>query len=301
MSHIRCGNCRLLTFPGRNMRDLTPPCPTGSDRKSTFMQWVWRKLTKELRFCDSATIKVNRRVSGISFDAIGSSPSFKFPWQYPKELDPTVPVQSGEFVFISAQNPLVTTGLHDVQSNVLVKATEGIWQALQFVPAQISQSGTTAYNVPHALAEVATAGSPLRGDADDGTLFWLPWGSSAVGSACYQLSVVSEALNYLNCTYVAPGNPLNGVSVKVAKPPELQGFIASTTDSQGTPQNILPPYAGADLIFAEAPLGGTGVAGVILQDLNVAARALATQLNTCENIAGVPTLKSRYFVCSIYS
>ena len=265
------------------------------------MQWVWRKLTKELRFCDSATIKVNRRVSGISFDAIGSSsPSFKFPWQYPKELDPTVPVQSGEFVFISAQNPIVTTGLHDVQSNVLVKATEGIWQALQFVPAQISQSGTTAYNVPHALAEVATAGSPLRGDADDGTLFWLPWGSSTVGSACYQLSVVSEALNYLNCTYVAPGNPLNGVSVKVAKPPELQGFIASTTDSQGSSQTIYPAYANGDFIFAAVPLAGTGVATVLLQDINVAARALATLLNTCETISGTPTAKQRYFVCSEY-
>ena len=265
------------------------------------MQWVWRKLTKELRFCDSATIKVNRRVSGISFDAIGSSsPSFKFPWQYPKELDPTVPVQSGEFVFISAQNPLVTTGLHDVQSNVLVKATEGIWQALQFVPAQISQSGTTAYNVPHALAEVATAGSPLRGDADDGTLFWIPWSSGQLTSVCFPLAVIQEFANAVNCSYDCPGNALNGTQVMIAKPPELRGFTGSTTDAQGTNQMILPAYTLGNIIFAAAPLGGTGVTSVYLQDLNTAARSLATYLKTCESVGGVPTEAHRYFVCSLY-
>ena len=53
-------------------------------------------------------------------------------------------------------------------------------------------------------------------------------------------------------------------------------------------------------IFAAIPLGGTGVGLVTYQDLNVAARVLATSLKTCENIGGTPTQKNRWFYCSPY-
>lgn len=227
----------------------------------------------------------------------------QFPWQVPKELDPNVPVLAGEFVYISAENPLVTTGLYDLQSNTLTKASSGIWQSVRLVPAQTSNSGTVYYNVPKSITTATTpSGTPLTGDADVSGLFWIPWYGSGQSSdaGCYRLTVVGESTNYIGCIYVYPGNPLDGTSVNVAKPPELRGFVGSTTDSQGNSQSILPAYGAGDTIFADMPFGGTGVTSVVLQDLNVSARALATTLNTCENIAGVPTTKSRLFVCSTY-
>lgn len=93
----------------------------------------------------------------------------------------------------------------------------------------------------------------------------------------------------------------------VAKPPELQGFIgtASNTDAQGYTYEILQPYIpGTTYIDAETPVGGTGVTyggvAVTLQDQNVGARAVAKLLPTCEYISGAYVSKQRYFVCSAY-
>ena len=61
---------------------------------------------------------------------------------------------------------------------------------------------------------------------------------------------------------------------------------------------ILDPYLPGDPIFYCQPQGGTGLNDVIYQDLNVAARKLATSLSTCENLSGNTTQMNRLFVCS---
>jgi hypothetical protein len=108
-------------------------------------------------------------------------PGFTFPWQKPnKELDPTVAVASGTFVYISPQNDLVTTGLVDLQLNALTYAYYGIWQAVQNVPAQVTVAGVVKYNVPQiptvgAVAPDPMPNGPLAGDLDNPDLFWIPW------------------------------------------------------------------------------------------------------------------------------
>jgi hypothetical protein len=97
-------------------------------------------------------------------------------WQKPhKELDPTVAVAAGTFVYISPANPLVTTGLTDLVLNTPMTAMPGIWMALKNVPAQTTVSGTVEYNMPQPLTAGATSGSPLQGDADNAAAFWIPW------------------------------------------------------------------------------------------------------------------------------
>lgn len=114
----------------------------------------------------------------------GGGGSFEFPWQKPnKELDPTVAVKSGIFVYVSPQNPIATTGLTDSVSGEIIIVTPGIWQAVQTVPAQVTVAGTVKYNVPQPIAQAATSGSPLEGDADAAGLFWIPW--SATGNSCF--------------------------------------------------------------------------------------------------------------------
>ena len=57
------------------MTESIPPCPVGSDREATFMKWVWRKLARELKFNDTATVKVDRRTDGVYFNARVNPPS----------------------------------------------------------------------------------------------------------------------------------------------------------------------------------------------------------------------------------
>jgi hypothetical protein len=126
------------------------------------------------------------------------------------------------------------------------------------------------------------------------------WWSVTVSNGVYQMTVVSESSDYISCTYNCPGNALNGTSANIAKPPELRGFTATTTDAHGANQEIYPPYTAGNTIFAATPIGGTGVTGVTLQDINVTPRVLATSLQTCESIGGTPTQKNRWFYCSPY-
>lgn len=95
--------------------------------------------------------------------------------------------------------------------------------------------------------------------------------------------------------------------VTVAKPPQLRGFVNSTTDAQGTAQTIIPPYSYGTLIYAYTPNLPAGVttiiaqtAGVVLQDITPT-RNLMTYLSTCETINGSPVTKHRYFACTTYS
>lgn len=96
-------------------------------------------------------------------------------WQTPKELDPTVAVASGVYVYISPQNPLVTTGLVDLVSQEPTTARPGIWQAVQAVPAQTIDGQYNVPQIPLPEAGDAPSGTPLSGDADGTDVYWMPW------------------------------------------------------------------------------------------------------------------------------
>jgi len=89
-------------------------------------------------------------------------------WQSPKELDPTVAVAAGTFVY-------VTTGLVDLVLGTLTTARPGIWQAVQAVPAKTAAGKYNVPQVPLPGAGSAPSGSPLKGDADGTNVFWIPW------------------------------------------------------------------------------------------------------------------------------
>jgi hypothetical protein len=96
-------------------------------------------------------------------------------WQSPKELDPTVAVAAGTFVYVSPKNPLVTTGLVDLVLGTLTTARPGIWQAVQAVSAKTTAGKYNVPQVPLPGAGSAPSGSPLKGDADGTNVFWIPW------------------------------------------------------------------------------------------------------------------------------
>ena len=62
-----------------------------------------------------------------------------------------------------------------------------------------------------------------------------------------------------------------GADVLVAKPPVLRGD-GETRTVNGEDQDVFPPYAVNDLIYAIKPRGGTGLSSVLWQDINVDAR-----------------------------
>lgn len=92
-------------------------------------------------------------------------------WQEPyKELDPSVDVAKGTWVYISEFNPLVTTGLTDMLTENMERATPGIWEAVQAVPKAVDGS----YNVPGAnYYDGGVTGDPLRGDLDESSVYWV--------------------------------------------------------------------------------------------------------------------------------
>ena len=47
-----------------------PPCPQGNGRNATWYQWVHNKLTKELRFSSSPTVRIQQKPDGITLHAI---------------------------------------------------------------------------------------------------------------------------------------------------------------------------------------------------------------------------------------
>jgi hypothetical protein len=97
-------------------------------------------------------------------------------WQTPnKELDPKLNVPRGTFVYVSQNNPICLTGLVDLVSGQLVQAQSGIWQANQNVPAQVTVAGVVKYNVPVVVTPAPVDGTPLSGDLDSETLFWIRW------------------------------------------------------------------------------------------------------------------------------
>ena len=99
-------------------------------------------------------------------------------WQFqsPAELDPTVAVAANTVVYLSPGNPLVTTGLKDLVAGAVIKSLAGLWVAKMAVPAQVTIAGTVCYNVPqlpYPGAPGTPAGTPLAGDLDGATVFWV--------------------------------------------------------------------------------------------------------------------------------
>lgn len=95
-------------------------------------------------------------------------------WMYEshREGDPTLPYDADTFMFLSANNPLVTTGMIDLESGLRAFSKPGFWQVgSNNVPAQVVVSGVTKYNVPvfpYPGATGTPTGSPLMGDLDLG-------------------------------------------------------------------------------------------------------------------------------------
>ena len=92
-----------------------------------------------------------------------------FRWQNPKELDPTKSVAKDVFVYVSPLNPLVTDGIVDLVTDVLVFVKPGVWQARKAVPAK---DGDGKYNAPQHPYPNYTGENVL----DDDTIFWIYWG-----------------------------------------------------------------------------------------------------------------------------
>lgn len=98
-------------------------------------------------------------------------------WMYPDhvELDPTLPYSKGRLAYISPANPLVTTGMKDAISGLVVQAFQGIYEAVVDVPPQTTDT-PPKYNVPlPQVPQGAVSGTPLKGDFDSPTIFWRRW------------------------------------------------------------------------------------------------------------------------------
>jgi hypothetical protein len=98
-------------------------------------------------------------------------------WMYAahKELDPTLTYSAGKAAYVSPQSALATTGLMDLVAGVVTTVAPGTWLCVKNVPAQTTVAGVVKYNVPQPVPQLgAPAGSPLKGDADNANLFWIP-------------------------------------------------------------------------------------------------------------------------------
>lgn len=165
---------------------------------SVYKQWQRGNRRMDQRSSDAVAIKnllrkiesTRRRILG------GSGSSSGWDWMYPdhKELDTTLSYSAGKFVYISALNTLVTTGMTDVVSNATVTSCQGIWQALQDIPAASGgKFNVPTLNYPSGAQSIggsvvapgttAPSGTPLIGDMDlvDATTgkkvrYWEYWG-----------------------------------------------------------------------------------------------------------------------------
>lgn len=146
------------------------------DSDSTYKSWKkigdagWRldQIERALHLLQSNLARMRRRING------GSQRDIR--WQEPyKELDPDLAVSKGTWVYISPNNPIVTTGMTDPIAGSDTKAYPGIWEAAQDVPAS---TGVDDYNVPQTDYPGAT-GTPtgttpnVKGDLDGDNVYWI--------------------------------------------------------------------------------------------------------------------------------
>ena len=155
--------------------------------KSVFdIEWL-RLLAKKINaLLNGKVVDVNGNPAGEIKYGEGNTlfivnPGIGNNWQTPnKELDPSLSVRKGSYVYISALNPIAVIGMTDIVSSSTVISCQGIWQAAKDVPAAVSGS----YNVPifpypSGMGVSAPTGSPLTGDLDSNTIFWIYWGEVA--------------------------------------------------------------------------------------------------------------------------
>jgi len=220
----------------------------GNGPWTDFINWVMKKFT-ELQFYDSDTVKVRQTTRGVTFHAKPPAPSLAgLQWQMPdKELDPTVAVSKNTLVYISPENPLVTTGLTDLVSMVTVKSVSGIWCAVKNVP---KENGSSQYNVPQLPYPGATgtpSGSPLAGDIDGTNVFWVQMNGGTGGGGNVVMYDTSGATAYAGGTiaFVASQFILSGITV-------LPGTYALLS-SQSTPASP----TGNQIPQIPVPLTGT--------------------------------------------
>ena len=160
------------------MKEGIPRLPVGKAPKWFFVRQVWFALWGgrfPIRGTDGpgANVKVEWVGGNYEISVVPKGGSSASRWQKPyKELDPSVSVSRGTWVYISPSNPIVLTGLTDLVSAATVRAYPGIWEAAKNVPAKSGSS----YNVPQVDFPGGTgtpSGTPLRGDADGDNVFWI--------------------------------------------------------------------------------------------------------------------------------
>ena len=111
--------------------------------------------------------KLRRRVVG------GGGSTSGLIWQTPnRELDPSVSVSENTLVYISPNNPLVSTGLKDLDTGDVEMAIPGIWCAMVDIPSQVTVSSVINYNVPKEPVVGSVTGTPLSGDMDTDLVKW---------------------------------------------------------------------------------------------------------------------------------
>jgi hypothetical protein len=151
------------------------PDGSGNGPDSDFINRVLGRLN-ELQFYSSGTVKVEQLTRGTRFRIKpsfgGSITGLQFQQPY-IELDPTIAISQWTIVNVSPNNPIATTGIVDLVSNVLTVAPTGYWVAVADIPAQTS---TPKYNVPVMPPTVAWVSSPgsQKGDLDQAGILWLP-------------------------------------------------------------------------------------------------------------------------------
>jgi hypothetical protein len=129
-----------------------------------------------------ADVKMSKTGSVVTFPDIlkAISAGGGFNWQVPAELDTSRFVPADTYVYITAGNALVTSGMTDIVSNATVISCEGIWQARKDVSAATGgKYNVPVFPYPNATGVVTGAAGALKGDMDDDGIFWRYWGQVA--------------------------------------------------------------------------------------------------------------------------
>ncbi len=158
------------------------------DKSSPFVDWLvyFLRWAKSERVLQIKGFNVKQTSEGKVFFPPSNLNLVGLQWQTPnRELDPTKSVPKNTLVYVSPDNPIVTTGLTDLVSGSVVKANPGVYCSAKTIPAQVTISGTIKYNVPVNPVPGAPSAtgvtSPITGDYDGTNVYWLPVGTSASG------------------------------------------------------------------------------------------------------------------------
>jgi hypothetical protein len=159
-----------------------------SDRDDRNNAFLWKKgdlNTGQISSLAQAVQKLSREVGKQRRRIVGGGTgTVGVQWQSPnKELDPRVAVSVNTWVYISALNPLVTVGIIDADSGLLVTALPGKWLTLQDVPALIPGGTYHMPQLPYPGATGEVTGTPLAGDLDNNPLVY--WFLESPAPVCF--------------------------------------------------------------------------------------------------------------------